>query len=123
MVLEYVWLILGFIYHYLEFFLPFALGFTALTLFGLPGFFIGRWYERIQWRREIKSGKRLGELIRLQLKERDDVIKRQAAAIEIREEQAEFMEIQQKRFVGIAHEMDEAAMAINYGALKRRRRA
>ncbi len=122
MILEYIWLIFGFIYHYLVFFLPFALGFTAITLFGLPGFFIGRWYERIQWRREIKSGKRLGELVQIQLKKRDDLIKRQAAAIEIREEQAEFMEIQQKRFVGIAHEMDEAAMAINYEALKRRRR-
>ena len=122
-ILEYVWLILGVSYHYLGRLLPYLLVYTAITLFGLPGFFIGRWYERIQWRREIKSGKRLGELVQIQLKKRDDVIERQKLAIEIREEQAEFMEIQQKRFVGIAHEMDEAAMAINYEVLKRRRRA
>ncbi len=123
MILEYIWLILGFIYHYLEFFLPFALGFTALTLFGLPGFFIGRFYERHLWWREIKSGRRLGELIEGQLKERDDLIEQQKAAIEIREEQAELMEIQQKRLVGLSHEIDEVVTGINFQALKRRRRA
>ena len=123
MSLEYIWLILGVTYHYLGLLLPYLLVYTAITLFGLPGFFIGRWYERIQWRREIKSGKRLGELVQIQLKKRDDLIKRQAAAIEIREEQAAFMEIQQKRLVGLAHEIDETAIGINFQALKRRRRA
>ena len=123
MVLEYIWLILGYAYHYLGLLLPYLLVYTAITLFGLPGFFIGRWYERIQWRREIKSGKRLGELVQIQLKKRDDLIERQKLAIEIREEQAEFMEIQQKRLVGLSHEIDEVATGINFQALKRRRRA
>ncbi len=123
MILEYIWLILGVSYHYLGLLLPYLLVYTAITSFGLPGFFIGRWYERIQWRREIKSGKRLGELVQIQLKKRDDLIKRQATAIEIREEQVELMEIQQKRLVGLSHEIDEVATGINFQALKRRRRA
>ena len=123
MILEYVWLILGVSYHYLELLLPYLLVYTAITLFGLPGFFIGRFYERHLWWREIKSGRRLGELIEGQLKERDDLIESQKAAIEIREEQAEDMEIQQKRLVGLSHEIDEVATGINFQALKRRRRA
>ena len=123
MILEYVWLILGVTYHYLGLLLPYLLVYTGITLFGLPGFFIGRWYERIQWQREIKSGKRLGELVQIQLKKRDDLIKCQAAAIEIREEQAELMEIQQKRLMGLSHEIDEVATGINFQVLKRRRRA
>ena len=123
MILEYVWLILGVSYHYLGLLLPYLLVYTAITLFGLPGFFMGRFYERHLWWREIKSGRRLGELIEGQLKERDDLIEQQKTAIEIREEQAELMEIQQKRLVGLSHEIDEVATGINFQALKRRRRA
>ncbi len=123
MSLEYIWLILGYAYHYLKLLLPYLLVYTGITLFGLPGFFLGRWYEGHQWRQEIKSGKRLGELIEGQLKKRDDLIQSQKTAIEIREEQAELMEIQQKRLVGLSHEIDEVATGINFQALKRRRRA
>ncbi len=123
MILEYVWLILGVSYHYLGVLLPYLLVYTAITFFGLPGFFLGRWYEGHQWRQEIKSGARLGELIEGQLKERDDLIEQQKTAIETREEQAELMEIQQKRLVGLSHEIDEVATGINFQALKRRRRA
>ncbi|KKL81725.1 hypothetical protein LCGC14_1991870 [marine sediment metagenome] len=123
MILEYIWLILEYTYHYLKLLLPYLLVYTGITLFGLPGFFIGRFYERHLWWREIKSGRRLGELIEGQLKKRDDLIEQQKTAIEIREEQAELMEIQQKRLVGLSHEIDEVATGINFQALKRRRRA
>ncbi len=114
-------IITGYIWHYLVFLLPWVLAYTALTSCGLPGFFLGRWYERLQWRREIKSGKRLGQLIREQLKDRDTRILQLTKAIQLRDEQAEDMEVQQKELVGLAHKTDEVAMRINFEALRRRR--
>ena len=121
MILEYVWLILGVSYHYLELLLPYLLVYTAITLFGLPGFFIGRFYERHLWWREIKSGRRLGELIEGQLKERDDLIEQQKTAIEIREEQTELLEDQQKQLIYLAHQMNKSIFEVNIDKLKRRR--
>ncbi|KKN59470.1 hypothetical protein LCGC14_0541820 [marine sediment metagenome] len=105
MVLEYVWLILGVSYHYLVLLLPYLLVYTGVTLFGLPGFFIGRYYERLQWRREIKSGKRLGELIQFQLKNRDEKIKTLTEeTVELKKE-AEEMKDKHRRMIGLAKEM------------------
>ena len=121
MILEYVWLILGVSYHYLGLLLPYLLVYTAITLFGLPGFFLGRWYERIQWRRELKNGNRLGQLIKMQLSERDDLIERQKVAIEIRENQTELLEHQQKELIGLSGKMNEVVLQVNVETLKRRR--
>ncbi len=121
MILEYVWLILGVSYHYLGLLLPYLLVYTAITLFGLLGFFLGRWYERIQWRREIHDGTRLGQLIKIQLRQRDDLIDRQKAAIEIRENQTELLEHQQKQLIYLAHQMNKSIFEVNIDKLKRRR--
>ncbi len=114
-------IILGVTHHYLGLLLPYLLVYTAISFFGLPGFFLGRWYEGHQWRLEIKSGKRLGELVQEQLRQRDKKIKQLTMAIEIRESQTELLEHQQKQLIGLAHQMNKSIFAVNIDKLKRRR--
>ena len=118
-------IILSYIYHYIKQFFPYIfiiiLIISGIFTCGLPGFFIGRWYERLQWRKDIKSGKRLGELIHKQLKDRDNRIEHLTSHIAIREEQTELIEAQQKRLVNLSHKMIEVVMEVNIETLKRRR--
>ncbi len=123
MILEYVWLILGVSYHYLGLLLPYLLVYTAITFFGLPGFFLGRWYEGHQWRLEIKSGKRLGELVQEQLKKRDDRIGKLTKEIAELESKIEQVGIKHKRMIGLSQEIINVAVSEDVETLKRRRRA
>ena len=116
-------IILAYIYHYLNFLLPYALAVSVIFLAGVPGYIIGKFWERHKWRREIKSGARLGELIKEQLGKRDNRINHLTSEIKKHEDRIEQVGIKHKRMIGLSQEIINVAVSEDVETLKRRRRA
>ncbi len=92
---------------------------SGVILYGF--IYLGRRIERFEWRRELKNGTRLGQIIQIQLKERDERIRQLVLAVKTRENQTELLENQQKQLIGLAHKMNETIFEVNIEKLKRRR--
>ena len=116
-------IILAYIYHYLQFLLPYALTISAIFLAGVPGYIIGKFWERHEWKRDIKNGNRLGELAQEQLKKRDARIRQLTGVIKFREDQIERVGAKHRQLLGLAQEMINVAVSEESEMLRRRKRA
>ena len=116
-------IILAYIYHYLQFLLPYALTISAIFLAGVPGYIIGKFWERHEWKRDIKNGNRLGELAQEQLKKRDSRIRQLTGALKYREDQIERVGVKHRRMIGLSQEILNVAISEDMEMLRRRKRA
>ena len=113
----------GYIWHYLVIIWPYFLVIGSLALSYIEVFYIGRWIERHQWRKEIKDGKRLGELVQEQLKKRDNRIGKLTKEITELESKIEQVGIKHRRLIGLSQEIINVAVSEDAETLRRRRRA
>ena len=116
-------IILGYIWHYLQAIWPYFVVIASLSLSYIAVFHAGRWVEHRKWRREIKSGRRLGELAQEQLKKRDARIRQLTSALKFREDQIERVDAKHRRMIGLSQEMLNVAISEDTETLRRRKRA
>ncbi len=115
-------IILGEIYNKLHLIFPYALIISAVFLVGLPGYFVGKYYERHTWRRELEAGNRMGAVVREKIGKRDARIKQLTRRIAKDEARLEWAEGQHRELVGLVNEMSVVLME-KHRTLARRRRA
>ncbi len=116
-------IILSYIWHYLVWAWPYFAVIASLALVNIAIFHAGRWVEHRKWRREIKSGKLLGELAQEQLKKRDARNRQLTGVIKYREDQIERVGIKHQQLLGLAQEMINVAVSEESETLRRRKRA
>ncbi len=116
-------IILGYIWHYVVWAWPYFAVMASLALVNIGMFYLGRWLEHRKWRREIKSGKLLGELAQEQLKKRDARNRQLTGVIKYREDQIERVGIKHQQLLGLAQEMINVAVSEESKTLRRRKRA
>lgn len=116
-------IILGYIWHYIVWAWPYFAVIAFFSLINISIFHLGRRVEHRKWRREVKSGKLLGELAQQQLKERDDRIRRLTRDRAQLENLIEQVGVKHRRIVGLSQEIVNAAMSEDTETLRRRKRA
>ena len=116
-------IILAYIYHYLQFLLPYALVISAIFLAGIPGYIIGKYWESHEWRRDLKNGVRLGELAQEQVKKRDERIRRLTREIARLEGRIEQVGAKHRRLIGLSQEIVNVVVSEDAETLRRRKRA
>jgi len=116
-------IILGHIYHYLFWAWPYYVTIGSLALVNIGMFYLGRWVEHRKWRRDIMSGKRLGELSQQQIKKRDTRIRQLTRVIKYREDQIERVSLKHRRMIQLSQKMVDIAVSEDNETLRRRKRA
>ena len=116
-------IVLGYIWRYVQTIWPYFVVIGFFSLVNISIFYLGRWVEHRKWRREVKSGERLGELAQEQLKKRDERIRRLTKEIAQLENRIEQVGAKHRRMVQLSQEMIDIAISEDSETLRRRKRA